>query len=339
MEPVPDVVATAERYRRFALVEAAGMSPAYEALALAVADDRRVLDLLARVEQHQQQPNLLLGALRLHGVTTDDPGRALDWVVAHPDAVLEVLRTRFTQTNEAGRCALLLPALAQVAGGGPVALVELGASAGLCLLPDRYRYAYVRADGSTHHLGPTDGPQLRCEVRDGDPLPDRVPEIAWRAGLDRNPLDAADEDDAAWLRALVWPEHADRAARLAAALAVAAQDPPRVVRGDVGDDLAALLEEVPPGTTTVVTHTAVLAYVTAGVRERVRAACRAAGAWRLGAEGRSVLPDLDAPDGDPSAFVVSLGHPDGGEEVVGLAQPHGRWLDRRTGQSSRSAAE
>ena len=328
MEPVTDVVATAERYRRFARVEAAGMSPSYEALALAVAEDRRVLDLLARVEQHQQQPNLLLGALRLHGVPTDDPARALDWVVAHPDAVLEVLRTRFTQTNEAGRCALLLPALAQVADGRPVALVELGASAGLCLVPDRYRYAYTRSDGSTHLLGPSDGPQLRCEVHDELPLPDRVPEIAWRAGLDRNPLDAADEEDAAWLQALVWPAHADRAARLAVALAATAQDPPRVLRGDVGDDLAALLAEVPPGTRTVVTHTAVLAYVTAEVRERVRATCRAAGAWRLGAEGRSVLPDLDAPAGDPSAFVLSLGHPDGTEEVVGLAQPHGRWLRR-----------
>lgn len=332
MEPVPDTVETAERYRRFALVEAAGMSPSYEALALAVAEDRRVLDLLARVEQHQQQPNLLLGALRLHGVPTDEPARALDWVVAHPDAVLEVLRTRFTQTNEAGRCALLLPALAQVADGRPVALVELGASAGLCLVPDRYRYAYVRADGGTRLLGPADGPELRCEVRDELPLPDHVPEIAWRAGLDRNPLDAADEADAAWLQALVWPEHADRAARLAAALAVAAQDPPRVVRGDVGDDLETLLAQVPAGTTTVVTHTAVLAYVTAEVRERVRATCRSAGAWRLGAEGRSVLPDVDVPPDDltddPSAFVVSLGHPDGTDAVVGLAQPHGRWLLR-----------
>lgn len=328
MQPVPDAVGTAERYRRFARVEAAGTSPAYEALALAVAGDDRVLDLLARVEQHQQQPNLLLAALRWHDVPTDDPGVALGWVVDHPDEVLAVLRTRFTQTNEAGRCALLLPTLAQVADDRPLALVELGASAGLCLLVDRYCYAYLRPDGRVHVLGRDDGPELVCEVLDTLPLPDRVPEVVWRAGLDRNPLDAADEEDARWLRALVWPEHADRQARLAAALAVAAHDPPRVVRGDVGDDLDALLAQVPAGTRTVVTHTAVLAYVTADVRERVRDTCRAAGAWRLGAEGRSVLADLDAPDDDPSSFVVSVGHPDGTEEVVGLAQPHGRRLRR-----------
>jgi hypothetical protein len=328
VQPVDDPVATAERYRRFARVEAAGMSPTYEALALAVADDPRVLALLGRVEQHQQQPNLLFGAMRLLGAPVDDPAAALDEALAHPDEVLDVLRTRFTQTNEAGRCALLLPALSRVAGDVPVALVELGASAGLCLLPDRYRYAYTRRDGTAHLLGPARGPVLACEVRDDLPLPEQVPEIAWRAGLDRNPLDPADADDRRWLRALVWPEHADRRARLDAALEAAAHDPPRVVRGDVGDDLVDLLRQVPEGTTTVVTHTAVLAYVAPQVRERVRSTCREAGAWRLGAEGRDVLTDLAAPPADPSAFVVSVGHPDGTDEVVALAQPHGRWLER-----------
>ena len=75
MRPVTDPVSTAERYRRFAQVEAAGMSPQYEALALAVSDDERVLELLARVEGPQQQPNLLLGAIRLHGVGHRRPAR------------------------------------------------------------------------------------------------------------------------------------------------------------------------------------------------------------------------------------------------------------------------
>ena len=161
----------------------------------------------------------------------------------------------------------------------------------------------------------------------GVPLPATVPEIRWRAGIDRNPLDPADPDDARWLESLVWPEHHERAARLTAALATAAADPPRVVRGDFATDLATLLAEVPAGLTTVVTHTAALAYVPPEVGDAVRRTCREAGAWRLGAEGQRVLPDLTAPEGaDAADFLVSVGDPDGGDEVVAVAQPHGRWL-------------
>ena len=135
-------------------------------LALAVADDERVLDLLARVEGPQQQPNLLLGAIRAarrRPPTTRRPrwtGRS-----THPDPVLDVLTTRFTQTNEAARCALLLPALAQVARGGPVAVVEVGASAGLCLLYDRYRYRYVDAEGRRARRGRRDARAVVRGVR------------------------------------------------------------------------------------------------------------------------------------------------------------------------------
>lgn len=336
MRPVSDPVPTAERYRRFAQVEAAGLSPQYERLALAVADDPRVLDLLAQVDQPQQQPNLLLGAIRLHEVATDDPVAALDWVVAHPDEVLTVLRTRFTQTNEAARCALLLPSLAAIAGDRPVALLELGASAGLCLLYDRYRYRYRAPDGTEQVVGDS-ALELVCDTEGGPPVPAAVPEIAWRAGVDRNPLDASDPQDALWLRCLVWPEHQDRADRLAAALEVARTDPPRVVRAGFVAGLEQLLTEVPAGTLTVVTHTAALAYAPSEVREQVRTLCRDAGAWRLGAEGQQALAGLDVP---PSAdgqveLLVSVGHPDGHDEVVALAQPHGRRLRWTAGSGPR----
>ena len=100
-----------------------------------------------------------------------------------------------------------------------------------------------------------------------------------------------------------------------------------MVEGDFATGLAGLLDEVPAGLTTVVTHTAALAYVPPEVGDAVRRACRDAGAWRLGAEGQRVLPDLTAPGGaDPADFLVSVGDPDGGDEVVAVAQPHGRWL-------------
>jgi hypothetical protein len=82
--------------------------------------------------------------------------------------------------------------------------------------------------------------------------------VVWRAGLDLNPLDVTDPADVAWLDALIWPEHDHRRARLRAAAAVAAADPPLLVRGDLVDDLPALAARAPAGATLVVLHTSVL---------------------------------------------------------------------------------
>jgi hypothetical protein len=137
----------------------------------------------------------------------------------------------------------------------PLALLEVGASAGLCLYPDRYSYRY----GDTR-LG-TGEPLLDCAAP-GAPLPTALPDVVWRAGLDLNPLEVTDPADVAWLDALIWPEHAHRRARLRAAAAVAAADPPLLVRGDLVDDLPALAAQAPAAATLVVFHTSVLYYVT-----------------------------------------------------------------------------
>ncbi len=319
----------AERYRRWADVEAHGMSPAYERLALAVAERPDVLDLLLRVERPRRQPNLFFGALRWHGAPVLDPAAALDWAVAHPDAVTEVLTTRRTQTNEAARCALLLPALARLeAEGRPLALVEIGASAGLCLLPDRWRYRYHVSEPAgaedVHELGPSDSPVvIDCDVHGDAPLPHAVPAIGWRAGLDLAPVDVSDPDARRWLECLVWPEHTDRAARLRAALEVAAADPPPIHQGDATTDLAALLDQVPDGMTTVVTHTAALVYLSDDGRQAVLDLLRARGVHRLGAEGGSVIAGLGPPppERERAQFWLTLD-----DEVLAACQPHGRWL-------------
>src|SRR6266567_66998 len=94
--------------------------------------------------------------------------------------------SRTTQTNEPARCAVMLPLLAQLPQ--PLALLEVGASAGLCLLPDRYGYDY---DGYTLGSGP---PVLKTHVENDPPLPNHLPEIVWRAGLDLDPIDVTDDD-------------------------------------------------------------------------------------------------------------------------------------------------
>ncbi len=328
----------AQGNRRWAQVEGHGSSPAYERLALAIAEDRGAIELLEQVDRSQRQPNLLFAALRWHGVDVHEPDVALAWIDQHPAAVLEVLRTRRTQTNEAARCALLLPALAALAARspGPLALVEIGASAGLCLLYDSWRYRYT-TDAEVHQVGDPHSPvTLACAVSGPAPLPQAVPSITWRAGLDLHPVDPADPEERRWLQCLVWPEHVERAERLSAALDLAADARAEVRAGDMTSDLAALIDEArtcaqalaPEAgpATVVVTHTAALAYINAEARSEVRAVIAAAGAHRLGAEGPGVLPDVHAalPAGTDVAgrFVVSLD-----DTPLALAHPHGAALD------------
>ncbi|MFC4586772.1 DUF2332 domain-containing protein [Sphaerisporangium corydalis] len=245
-------MATAATYVEFAAREAHGVSPTYERLALAVSRDDEVLALLGTLPPGKRQPNLLFGVVRFLGGPVGDPAAFHDHTVANWPAIEAEMRTRATQTNEAGRCAVLLPVLAALPQ--PLALLEVGASAGLCLYPDRYTYRY-----GDHVVG-SGGPVLDCAATGVRP-PAGLPHVVWRAGLDLNPLDVTDPADVAWLDALIWPEHAHRRARLRDAVAVAAADPPLLVRGDVVDDLPALAARAPEGATLVVFHTAVLFYV------------------------------------------------------------------------------
>src|SRR5262249_24650192 len=115
-----------------------------------------------------------------------------------------------------------------------------------------------------------DAPTLRCVPRGPVPLPERLPVIAWRAGLDLNPLEVTDDDDVHWLSCLVWPGEGDREERLAAAVAAARRDPPAIYRGDLLTDLPALAAQAPAGATLVIFHSAVLAYVAPEGRRRFR---------------------------------------------------------------------
>ncbi|WP_298253804.1 DUF2332 domain-containing protein [uncultured Arthrobacter sp.] len=262
---------TAGRYRRFAEVEARGYSPRYEAWCLSISTDGEILDLLGTLPSPRRQPNLFLGAARYLGVPIGDYAGFRSFVLDHRDDVRQVMLQRSTQTNEAGRCAVLLPSLAAISTeeGRPLALIEVGASAGACLYPDRYAYAYAPGP-ALQPLGGSTVPAIECSVSGDVPLPATLPQVLWRAGIDLHPLDAGDDDDVRWLEALVWPEHSARAERLRAALDVVRADPPLLVRGDLNEQLLPLVEQAPPDAVVVVFHSAVLAYLDAPGRDRFR---------------------------------------------------------------------
>jgi hypothetical protein len=303
----------ADRYAEFAAQDARGVSPTYERLALAVSRDRPLIGRLAGLPPAKQQPNLLFGVVRLLGGPVDDPAAFRGFVLQHWDPIVAELAVRATQTNEAGRCAVLLPVLAALPQR--LALLVVGASAGLCLYPDQYAYRYGPAT-----LGTT-GPVLSCTLAGVDP-PSTRPAVVWRAGLDLNPLDVRDPADVAWLDALIWPEHEHRRERLRAAVAVAAADPPLLVRGDLAEDLPALAAQAPVDATLVVFHTSVL-YQVAPARQRAfTAAVRELPGHWLANDTPEALPHPGraAPDGAAWNVLALDGRP------LAFTRAHGQAL-------------
>jgi hypothetical protein len=255
-DPLDDLAGV---YARFAENEAYGRAPLYEELARGVAADRAVLSVLAELPPAKQQPNLLFASVRHRCGLPAGWDQFRGWLLDRREEIIATILARRTQTNEPARCATLLPLLATLPQ--PLALLEVGAAAGLCLLLDRYAYDY---DG--HRVPPSRPvaaavPTFVCRASPSTPLPARNLDIAWRAGLDLSPIDVRDPDQTAWLEALVWPGEGNRLELLRAALEVARLDPPPLTEGDLRYDLPALAAQAPPEATLVVFHTAVLAYL------------------------------------------------------------------------------
>jgi hypothetical protein len=316
MTGLDPTIDTASNYRRFALREAAGRSPAYEQLGLAVAEDGVVLGFLEKLPRGKRQPNLLFAASRHLLGEVPTPGSVRYLVEHRADELAGVMRARRTQTNEPARCATLLPALCLLPQ--PLALLEVGASAGLTLLPDYYSYDY----GSGRITGKdAEGPVLKCTLTGPVPVPREVPEVAWRAGIDVNPLDVNRHEDLEWLACLVWPGEEGREDRLRAAAETARRHPPAVHRGDLVDDLGTVASEAPADATLVVFHSAVLAYVDHSRRRKFVDAVRQLDAVWLSNEGSGVLPD-----GPPSPAGQHFLLIRDGKTVLAETDGHGAWV-------------
>ncbi|WP_214465831.1 DUF2332 domain-containing protein [Microbacterium flavescens] len=247
-----------------------GTSPLYEDWALGIARDPEVLTRLAALPRPKQQPNLMFAAARWEGAALSPYHEVRPWLLEHWDRIVGTGAARTVQTNEANRCATWLPPLSRI--DGPVALLEVGAAAGLCLFPDRYSVDYATPAGRGR-IDPPDGPSdvvLACTVDDEASVPARYPDVVWRRGIDLDPIDVGDADAVDWLANLIWPgpDHDARVARLRAAAGIAASDPPEIVRGDLLERVTDVASAAPPGATLVVFHSAVLLYLDAAQRRR-----------------------------------------------------------------------
>jgi hypothetical protein len=320
---------------------AADDSPLYARLSELIAESPELLALAARSPEgtamvflaavHDELLRDPAHALAAYYPTVggDGPGPGLAeafsaFCADRADALAATLAVRRTQTNEVARCGCLLPAFAAVADDRPLALIEIGASAGLNLLWDHYAYDY-----GDRSAGAASSPlTLACELVGPHVPPLDAPPVSWRAGIDLAPVDASDSADARWLRACLWPDQPARQARLAAALAVAREHPVEIRRGDALTVLPELIAAAPADALVCVFHTAVLIYFEPGQVDALRALLGAVErdvAW-IGGEAPGVLvPDRRVPGGRLH-FALAAGPP-GALALRARMGHHGGWLE------------
>jgi hypothetical protein len=282
--------------RGWADAELRGYSPPYETIARRLADDTALLARIAAVAAREKLvPVLLFAAVK--SIVDDEPESPLariyaggpgdawtgfrDLLERRFDEVAGLVRARRIQTNEVGRAAAILPALgiAHRRAGGPLALIEIGPSAGLNLLLDRFAYDY----GAGRTAGDPASPvRLVCETRGPlvPPVPTAMPRLASRRGIDLSPVDVTDDAECRWLEACLWPGAPERTERLRAAIGLARRDPPLLERGNMLDLLPRVLGEVADDAVPCVLSTWVLAYLSADERARVGAIMEHAAAKR-----------------------------------------------------------
>ena len=231
------------------------------------------------------------------------------------------------QTNEVARSAVLIAGLCTVAAETalPLAVYELGASAGLNLLFDRYDCRLGQ-----RRLGEPSSRVLLAPSWTGGELPDAPIRIASRRGVDTAPLDAADPGDRERLLAYVWADQADRLARLEGALAIAAADPPSIDRADAADWIEAEFGPSPAaGACRVVMHSIAFQYFPPETQRRVRACIESAGRAADASAAVAWLRYETDPAFAGRASLRLTTWPDGTDRLLALADAHGRAVEWR----------
>lgn len=365
MTPAPPGAVPLDRLaRRF--LDLGSVDALYAPLSRIVAGRPDWLAMLWSAPAGQQKPNLWFAALHdrvLAGVAHPlsayfasvggkrAPDAALadalaDFVAREHDALLRSIRSRSTQTNEIGRCAVLWPALRWIAqrhGAADIALLDVGCSAGLNLGVDRYTYSYGDDDPGQSQAGSSMAPHLVCRRVGPNPLPapSPAPRIVARLGIDPAPVEVDDDVQVRWLRACIWPNDHVRAQRLAQAVDLARRERWPVRReADCSAAVRPWVEGLPPGVLPVVFNSWVLHYLEPAALARhvetMTGLVRERGVVWLSAEGPHLKvapidpPAPFEPGVDPVETTLwMLASQRGGAaqfEFLARSHAHGRWL-------------
>jgi len=271
-----DKTELAGTFLTFAKKECRGSSLLYEHLALEIASDEELLRLCMSAREGQPVPNLLFGAVHYlllkgqdHPLKKYYPDMAevpkayeesfqpfQDFCREHESEIRAVLKTRLVQTNEVRRCGYLYPVFSLIhqMTKKPLGLIEIGTSAGLQLMWDQYAYSY----GGDDLFGKEDSRLLIDSKMVGEKKPDlseKAPPVSTRIGLDLNIVDLTDDEERLWLKALIWPEHAERLAMFELAASYAGEQPLQLIEGDGVRLLPVYAKEVPEDSILCIFHT------------------------------------------------------------------------------------
>ena len=338
----------AEYFHRFALLEVKASSPLYHRLASGIAGDA---DLIALASQAPPgpTPNLFLAAVHylllkgtphrlaaFYSTVSGLPPAGGDpfpdfraFCLDHSEQIRFLLSTRKVQTNEVRRCGILLPSFNHIASrapGRPLALVEVGASAGLLLLWDQYEYAYSGEENRYGVHGST--VLVECAVRGPrrPPFPSILPRVSRRIGIDLDPVDVRDSDQALWLQAFVWGDQPERAERLRRAIELAATQPLELLAGDALEVLPEAIAGLSPDAVPVVFHSHTLNQFSPEARrqfeELLSHLSHGRRIYRLSlegiAQGAAIQSHMDLTvSSDGRSYQRQLAH----------YEPHGEWIE------------
>ena len=321
-------------------------SPLYGFLAERIGGDERLKTLAARARPGQPRANMLLGAVHylllkgfphpladyypsLGGSKTVAEGEPfalfVDFVGENEAELATLIESRTTNTNEVGRSALLHPGFRflHAQAPAPLALIEIGPSAGLNMLWDQYGVRYWREGKEVLALGPQTELVIDCELRGPQlPVSGPTPAVAQRLGLELNPNDLEDAGNRDWLCALVWPEHVERLSRLRTAIRVRRKMNLKIVSGDALETLMAAIAATPPKSTVCIYHTVALYQFSSAMKQSLEDLLTVAGlrrqVFRLGFELAADMRQL---------LGLRCYH-DGvcEERILAEAQPHGSWM-------------
>jgi hypothetical protein len=300
-----------------------------------VADPLRLLGSIHRLVLEGRAPKLARFYPSAGGTADDgDPWPAFRSVLEEQgDAVRRGLQ-RPVQTNEVGRSVALLGGFLLVARetGRPLALAEIGASAGLNLRWDHYRYE-SGGEGFGDPASPVrfEDPFLRAH-----PPFDVSVEVVERKGCDLEPVDPVSDEGRLTLLSYVWPDQVARLGRLRGALEIASRVPASVDRADAVEWVRAVLRSRRPGVATVVFHTVVEMYLPVSTRTALRETIHTAGraatpdapvAWLKMEHKAGTKPDPSGPAGIGPRNVHLTLWPGGEERAIATAGPHGMPVD------------
>jgi hypothetical protein len=329
-------------------VERAGDAPLYVQIVRGIAKDEELRDIASRVTPGQPMANIILASVHFlllrgdphelrrfypnlnggHSLGEDAFPTFRDFVMTHRAELVPLIAKGVTNTNEVARCSTLHAGFRAVAkeAGEPLHLIEIGPSAGLNTIWDKYRVRYTRG-GEAFFVGPEGAAlTLDCEIR-GETMPPLgpTPRIASRKGLELNPVDLSDPYWRDWLKALVWPDQTARFARLEKAIDIRLRETLDIRPGNALTLLPDALAEIPEDQPVCVYHTYVTYQFSGEMREALDAILVMAGlrrpVWRMSAEGSPLRPG-DAP--------LDLRRYQGGirdKRQLAVCHPHGSWIE------------